>query len=120
MIVDRILNYLVFLSGYPHVKNSCSSAVRALVMFTKGRGFESHQGSIFHMGSHFWLIVICVQMTSPNFLLKSSFHNWVMSLLVQSCQINSLGSQYLLIPDSNSKSSTLHYVVWGVTGFCTT
>jgi hypothetical protein len=50
-------------------------------------------------------------MTSPHFLLKSLFHNWVMSLLltslmtsllVQSCQsgraipINTRGAQYLM------------------------
>jgi hypothetical protein len=63
---DRILYYLVFLSGYPHVKNSCSSVVRALLMFIKVCGLKSHQGNSFHRGSHFWLIIICIQMTSPH------------------------------------------------------
>jgi hypothetical protein len=64
--VPFVIYYLVFLSGYPHMKNSCSSAVSALGMYTKGCGFESFQGSSFHMGSQFWLIVICVQMISPH------------------------------------------------------
>jgi hypothetical protein len=53
-----VLYYLLFLSGYPHAKSSCSSAVRAYVMFTKSCGFESHQGSPCHMVSNFCLISI--------------------------------------------------------------
>jgi hypothetical protein len=44
--IDKIMYYLVFLSGYLQVS-------KIIVMFTKGCGFESHLGSPFQMESHF-------------------------------------------------------------------